>query len=326
MSDQRAAERTDGRDFDNLAREAERLGGGRIYAGLLTNWGATYRIGYVPAVIELLDIDADAVGFTGRVPALTEPAEARFDDSNPSSYELFGVRWVISPDAQAPPPGGTLVDTAGRHRLYQMPGSGLLQVVDTTAAIATDRRGIDAAIGAFLRSSMAADAEYPVLDLSGAPTARPTARPGTPTGTSPGHVDVTYDLGQDGVVGGEVTATRPAAVVLKMSYHPRWTATVDGRPAPTVPVAPGYVAVDVPAGQHVVELRYHAISGWETLTWFTLGAAVLGALHLVERRARRRRAGPPAPQGLDFGEVSGEVAGAGAGVGVGGGAVVLAEG
>jgi hypothetical protein len=296
MAEQRRAERTDGRDFEHLVRESQHLGGGRVYAGLLTNWGASYRIGYVPAVIELLNLDADAVGFTGRVPAITEPAEGRFDDSNPSNYELFAVRWVIAPDTQLPPPGGVLTDRAGRHRLYQMPGTGLLQVVDTTAPIATDRQGIDAAIGAFLRSSMAAEAAYPVLDLAGASPAHPTAGPGTEFGTTPGHVDVTYDIGGDGVVGGEVTTTRPAAVVLKMSYHPRWRATVDGAPAPLVPVAPGYLAVDVPAGRHVVEFRYHAVSGRETLAWFGLAVVVLGALHLVDRRLTRR--GAPVDQGV----------------------------
>jgi hypothetical protein len=216
-----------------------------------------------------------------------------------------------------------LTDSAGRHRLYQMPGSGLLQVVDTTAPIATDRQGIDAAIGAFLRSSMPAEAEYPVLDLVGAPPSRPTAQPGTATATSPGRVDVTYDLSADGVVGGEVTADRPAAVVLKMSYHPRWRATVDGQEAPLVPVAPGYLAVDVPPGRHAVEFRYHAVSGWETLGWFALAAAVLGALHLADRRSRPGRR--PRGQGsVPDGKVS-EVDVSGAAE-VAGAAVVLGDG
>jgi hypothetical protein len=310
MAEQRAAERTDGQDFERLVRESQRLGGGRVYAGMLTNWGGSYRIGYVPAVIELLNLDADGLGFTGRVPALTEPAEGRFDETNPSSYELFAVRWVISPDTQPPPPGGVLTDRAGRHRLYQMPGSGLLQVVDTTAPIATDRQRIDAAIGAFLRSSMPAEGDYPVLDLAGAPPARPTARPGTATATSPGRVDVTYDLGADGVVGGHVTADRPAAVVLKISYHPRWRATVDGQAVPLVPVAPGYLAVDVPAGRHVVEFRYRTVPGWETLGWFALAAAALGALQVADRRSVRGRR--PRDQGsVPDGTVAGvEVSGA----------------
>src|SRR5262249_678456 len=155
------------------------------------------RIGYVPAVIELLDLDADGIGFTGRVPALTESAEARFDDTNPANYELFGVRWAIMPDTQSPPPLGTLVDTVGRHRLQGMPGSGLLEVVNPTAPIRTDVRGIDAAVGEFLRSSMPTAGEYPLLDIDGHLTATPTAGPDT-SGTIPGRVDVTYDLSSDG--------------------------------------------------------------------------------------------------------------------------------
>ena len=188
MGEQRAAQRTDGADFDALVHRAEDEGGGRIYAGLLAGWGQEYRIGYVPAAIELTDLDADGLGFTGRVPALTEPSEARFDDTNPAHYELFGVRWAIFPDTRPPPPASRLVEARGRHRLYLVDGSGLLQVADTTTPIVTDRYGIADAVGAFLRSSMAAAGQYPLLDLGDGTTAatdgvagvdhRLTTRPG----------------------------------------------------------------------------------------------------------------------------------------------------
>ena len=286
MAEQRAAERGDGADFAALVRQAGQ-GGGRIYAGLLTGWGADYRIGYVPAAIELTNLGADGIGFTGRVPALTEPSEARFDDTNPAHYELFGVRWAVLPDTQPAPPGGRLVEARGRHRLYQLPGSGLLQVADATTPIVTDRPGIVGAVGAFLRSSMAADGEYPLLALDGLPVGNPTAPTQEETTDRPGQVDVAYDLGRDGMIGGQVTMRRPAVVVLKMSYHPRWTVTVDGERADPVLVAPGFLAVEVPAGRHDVAFRYRAISGWETLAWMALGALGLLGLVMWDRRSRR---------------------------------------
>ncbi|HEV3381692.1 MAG TPA: hypothetical protein VG142_12010 [Trebonia sp.] len=44
---------------------------------------------------------------------------------------------------------------------------------------------------------------------------------------------------------GEVTAT---VRMRRASYDPGWAATVNGRPEPTLMVAPALVAVDVPAG------------------------------------------------------------------------------
>src|SRR5262249_58442305 len=113
-----------------------------------------------------------------------------------------------------PPPGGTLVGAAGRHRLYSVPTSGLLQVADTTAPIVTSRQDIDVAMGAFLRSDAAARGEYPLLTIDGVqhgtPTLTGTSAPTTPAGT----VQLVYGPGRDGVVGATITANRPPAVLL----------------------------------------------------------------------------------------------------------------
>ena len=297
---QRAIEKTDGADFASLVAMVTPTND-RIYAGGRTNWGADYTIGDVPAVLELTDLDANGVGFTGRVPALTEPSEGRFDDTNPAHFELFDVRYEIEPVDRPPPPGSTLIGSAGRHRLYSIPTTGLLQVVDTTTPIATTRQGIDVAVASFLRSDAAARGVYPLLTIDGVRRGTPTLPSNAPVPTTPpGSVPLVYGPDADEVVGGTVTANRPAAVVLKMSAHGRWHATVDGAPAPTAVVAPGFMAVDVPAGTHRVEFRYDAVSGWETLGWFALGGVVLGLLVVVDRRTRRTtvhcHAGAEAPQ------------------------------
>jgi hypothetical protein len=54
----------------------------------------------------------------------------------------------------------------------------------------------------------------------------------------------------------EAMAARPSVVVLRDTFDPSWTATVDGLPA-TVARADGvYRAVAVPAGRHTVEFTY----------------------------------------------------------------------
>ncbi len=289
MAQQRAAEASDGADFASLVDMAKQ-GGGRIYAGLRTNWGANYKIGFVPAVIELTDLDAQGIGFTGRVPALTEPSEGAFDDANPADYQLFDVQWAILPPDRPAPPGGMLVATAGRHRLFHVPTSGILQVADTTAPIVTSRDGIDVAVRPFVHSDLAAQGKYPLLALDGRAPGTPTVDPGAAQPAGPAGTVVSSSPSAADEVEGVVTANRPAAVVLKVSAHPRWRATVDGRSVPVHVVAPGFMAVDVPAGTHTVAFRYDAVSGWETLGWFVLGAVVLAGLWLYDRRSRRRPA------------------------------------
>jgi hypothetical protein len=291
IDQQRAIEKTDGADFASLVAKIGPTND-RVYAGGRTNWGAGYTIGDVPAVIELTNLDVNGIGFTGRLPALTEPSEARFDDTNAAQYELFDVHYVIQPADRPPPPGSTLIGSAGRHRLYSVPTSGLLQVADTTTPIVTNRQDIDVAVGAFLRSDAAARGLYPLLTIDGRRGGTPTLAGGSAPTTPAGTVQLVYGPGTDGVVGGTVTANRPAAVVLKMSAHGRWRATVDGATAPIAVVAPGFMAVDVPAGSHRVEFTYDAVSGWETLAWLALGAVVLGGLVVIDRRTRSTRREP----------------------------------
>src|SRR5262249_16216617 len=80
-----------------------------------------------------------------------------------------------------------------------------------------------------------------------------------------------------------VEASRPATVLLKSTYDPRWTVTVDGRPAKTVMMAPSLVGVDVPAGQHVVRFKYRPYGNYPLL--LAIGFVTLLGLIAVPRPA-----------------------------------------
>ena len=105
-----------------------------------------------------------------------------------------------------------------------------------------------------------------------------------------------------------------------MSFHPRWTATVDGQAVAPVLVAPGFLAVNVPAGTHAVELRYRAISGWETAGWMALGALGLAVLALLDRRRRATQPDVVVVERLPEADAGGAAVSGGA---VAGGAVVV---
>ena len=87
---------------------------------------------------------------------------------------------------------------------------------------------------------------------------------------------------------GQVTVDRGSAVMLKASFHGRWTATVDGRPAPVEIVAPGYPAVSVPPGEHTVEFSYEPFREYPLL--FGVALAALVALSVAWSPARFRGA------------------------------------
>jgi hypothetical protein len=70
---------------------------------------------------------------------------------------------------------------------------------------------------------------------------------------------------QNGYFAGDVTANRTAAVVLKATFDPRWHVIVDGKAAVPYMVVPGFVAVTVGPGRHVVVFQYVAYSHYALL-------------------------------------------------------------
>ena len=78
----------------------------------------------------------------------------------------------------------------------------------------------------------------------------------------------------------------PAFFVLAETFDEGWKAEADGSPLPVYPTAAGQIGVELPAGEHVLELRYRErlLPLGAAVTLATL-AGVLGVL-LLDRRSR----------------------------------------
>ena len=124
ISEQRAAQSTDGADFASLVAKAKATAPGRIYGGMRANKAAP-KILFVPAFAALLNLDADAVGFTRPTWSLMSNVENRFAAHVAAQVDMFGVRWAVLPAGRDAARGidpvgdrrsvGALVD--GRYRL-----------------------------------------------------------------------------------------------------------------------------------------------------------------------------------------------------------------
>ncbi len=67
---QRHADSTQGAELDRLISVIDGAGGGRVYAGMPSNWGMDYTVGAVPVFKYLESHDVDEVGYTLRTAAL----------------------------------------------------------------------------------------------------------------------------------------------------------------------------------------------------------------------------------------------------------------
>jgi hypothetical protein len=286
------SDQTDGASLDVLLNDIKARGGGRTYAGLPGNWGQQYAIGQVPVYAYLADNDVDEFGFTLRTPSLIADNEAYFNQADPAQYQLYNIRYLLMPVGMTPPVPVTLLASSGRHRLFEVATSGYLEVVDTSGMVEANRSDMAAQMQPSLHSIAFQQGELATVAFNGGLASAPTlpvgATPNSPAGTS---TDV-LDVAQDGFFAGTVTASRTAAVVLKVTYDPLWRVTVDGVAATPYMVVPGFVAVTVGPGRHSVVFQYVSYSHYGALLGIgALTLLILGLGPWIWRRKLRKMVG-----------------------------------
>ena len=285
---QQASERVDGKAYAELVALATRRGGGRVFAGNILGGGIGFRVGQIPSYAEILINGGLGLGFGGRAASLSVDTELGFNPARLDHYSLYGVRYLILPSVGEPAVPSTRVATRGAYTLFEVGTGGYLRIADSVGpAIAADRSTLGDATARFVVSQLPARSGTRPIAFDGDTPARPTMRRAIRPSEPPGAVRSERHDQYDGVYRGSVNAQRRAVVVLAASYHPRWTATVDGKPAKTQMVAPSFVAVVVPRGEHRVVFRYEPYPGASYALLLALGIAALGALVVVDRRQRR---------------------------------------
>ncbi|PZR80474.1 MAG: hypothetical protein DLM65_07925 [Candidatus Aeolococcus gillhamiae] len=199
----------------------------------------------------------------------------QLDRPGPAWLAAAGVRYYVSAPADVP---------AGATPVIQNPGFTLSSVAGTrpfafSAAAVVAAAGADDAV-----SKLAADPLGPVV-VESAGVGQPAA-----------HADVSLTRQDAGAVDLDVSATAPATVVVLQSYTPDWKAQVDGAATPVRAADVLFQSFTVPAGHHLVTLRYQPASVTFGLIASALGIVGLAALFavpfaLARRRTPRRGAG-----------------------------------
>jgi hypothetical protein len=251
----------------SLVREAQARGPGRFYAGMWGEYSCTASMeGLVAGCQALLGYQVDSLGFSLRTTSLASDFEANFDDTNPAQYNLFNLRYVILPSGRQPSVPASLIDQDGGAALWEIETSGYVDVVDTVPPpIAANRSDLYQQAGPFLQSDLLAHGRYPTVAFAGQPAAPPTWSGGEQPQVPAGSVEFEDDALADGAVTVQVVANRPAMVILKSSFDPRWQVIVDGVPLTPEMVAPSLVGRTVPPGPHTVQFRYQPFPAYDVL-------------------------------------------------------------
>ncbi len=275
---------------------------GRVYAGAPTNWGEDFVVGAVPVFKYLESKDIDEVGYTLRTASLMTDPEYFFDETNPGDYPLFGIGYLITPLDMAAPVPADKVGCSGNYCLWALPDPGYIHVYDTTGVLTATRADVGTQSTTLLDSPLLTQQRDLTVGFNGSAASTPTAADASALQGSPGHVVVEHADLQNGAARAVVKTNRRATVVLSASYDPGWHATVNGRPAPTVMVAPALVGVVVGPGTHTVSFTYDGYGSYTLLFVLALVTLVGAAVAPLVWRRMRRSAVAPEPSLGDNGE------------------------
>jgi hypothetical protein len=253
-----------------IARVKER--GGRVYTGVPAGWGGAHKIGAVPFFAFLSVRQVPAVAYLYHAMALTAEIQPRMNEWNPAHYRLFGIRSVIAPAGiqTALPPFWSREQTIGRFDIFRTPETGYFDVVDAPAAVHTTKHNFYDVNDRWLQSDWADKRLHLLLDLGGPVPDRLRIPPEDPLPALPafpaaGTIRSEQETGD--VYRADCDVSRSAYVLFKMTWHANWRASVDGHPAATAMLSPGFLGVPISTGRHTVELRYEG-SAWRL--WLVL--------------------------------------------------------
>ena len=251
---------------------------GRAYAGLRSNWGATLDFGIPFNSVKVNNLFADrgidAVAAPYRDASLNSDVLWDFNDQALDSFRLFNVDYVIASHGLSLPAAFAVIQDTPRYVLYAAPGGGYAQYVGIAGRerFATQAALFDAE-RAFVRAGDFSDGAFLRFDYRDA-------------GARAGDVVPVPPCAKGQVLSERVAAARfdlvaqcdtASAMVLKVTYHPNWHVTVDGREVATYMVSPSYIGFDLPAGRHTIAAEYRSLPLKSALFWigvaFLLGLA-----------------------------------------------------
>ena len=177
-------------------------------------------------------------------------------------------------------PVGDNIFTSGKYTVRRLGSDGLVSPIQITGILPASKTEARAAGIAWLRSELPTKNRHLVYNGWGGKTDEPRAsvkrswRQDSP--------------GDEADIVAEVEVRAPTTFVVRESWHPRWHAYVDGKPAKVRRVTPDFPAVDVPARAKLIQLRFER-PWWAQLVWLAWPGAVLAAwlgLRSLSGRAR----------------------------------------
>ncbi|MDP3888548.1 MAG: YfhO family protein [bacterium] len=268
-------------DLNNLLKTIKGLPEGRVYAGRPANWGREFKIGTVQMYLVLSQKELPISGFLPETWSINSEPEPFFDESRLSHFNLYNIRYLVTPPNQPPPNFAKKIDTFGQFNLSEIPTTGYFDIGTSNLLVTAKKENIANILHFWITSDLPDNKEYPTMvldnnkpDLSYLTSIRMTDTsnylkdnqsfslfslkyPLKPAPAVLGKLD--GETINQGKYQSKVEMSENCEncfVIFKMTYHPNWQAKVDGKEVKTMMVFPSFLAVQVPSGTHQVSFEY----------------------------------------------------------------------
>lgn len=272
----------DEKNFKNLLSYLSKLPDYRIYAGRPGNWGHDFRLGSTQMYM-LFGVNGKNMSqFLPETWSPLSENEQNFDERTPEDYDLLNIGYVVAPKNQGFPKEVVLEKKFGPFELYKAPTSGWFDVVTSPMIVRTDKTNFLNIVHLWHRSFSRRWKMNPIISLEKNPK-MPFAMERSiemidevnytengltgnifadfpltfPESTPSGRISSEKVSGQSYKATIDVSSNcKFCMIMFKQSFHPDWSATVDGKKADIYAVFPFYLATPVTGGVHTVEFHY----------------------------------------------------------------------
>ena len=233
---------------------------GRVYAGTRGNWGQWMDVGRLH-LYDLLPYEQIPSVMPWQTLSLNAPLLWQLNIPTLELCRLFNIRYVIAPAALNLPSFYHRVLETSRFVVYEVDSGGYVQLgqVAEIRPMPSDYELFRYNTG-WIDSSSPEQGKFTAFVTRGQESSklRLLLLQSSVSGQTGSLGQIADEVVTPDALSANVIAHSSAVLVMKMTYHPNWHVTVDGREQHTFMLSPSYIGIRVEPGRHQVRAEYRS--------------------------------------------------------------------
>jgi len=267
-------------DFSSVMAKMKDIDYIRVYPGLRASWGKNLNVGKVEVYSMLAVNKINALSNLPFTWSLNADIQCFFDESRYSHYRLFNIGYVLCDPGMKFPAFVTEIEKHGKYSLRHIEGTGYFDLVDVPVLVKGNKNSVWVANLLWLRSNYVDRGHHMAVDFEDTLNQSDFKR----TIVMKDRVTFIEDKKEKNLFAenifareyphtgdrgkilsvftdgfkyeAHVDAEKECYLMFKMTYHPNWHVTVDGKEADKIQVSPYFTGVKILKGNHKVTFYY----------------------------------------------------------------------